>query len=1055
MHSRSDILAHRLSRLGLPRRDLPPTESDWQEFVARLERYVLDQELPYANRRRDSSAARRIGGLDRVPERRESAGTRARNERDNLRAVVDALSDALCQIDRKMRIQFVNSAGEKLFGSSVRQLRDRNLFDIVWLYDGNAIPENLCDGQEIADLLLAGEELSCQDGTFKCWDGRAAPVQFVITPVQKDNELTGALLVVRDLTEEKMRERELAEARSDADDARRAQEAKSEFLANMSHEIRTPMNGVVGMLDLLIDGELDALQRDYAATARSSANALLSLINDILDFSKIEAGKYELEEIDYAVRDHLEGIAMLLAAGAQEKSVELIVDIDPALPHALVGDPARLRQILTNLAGNAVKFTETGYVRLSARLISAGRRNDPVVVRYEIEDTGIGIPDSARAKLFDSFSQVDASTTRRFGGTGLGLAICKLLADLMGASLDYTSETGVGTTFHFEVTLQRSNKRPTHDTANVAMVSGRRVLVVDDVAPVRDQLRRRLTSWGLAADEAHDARSALAKIDAAIDDRRPYDLILVDKTLPGVDGVDLLWSIRSDRRLQLTRIVLMSTVGDTTDAAQTKGARVSSYLTKPLRDAQLYAAIFNVLSGRRKRQLSIGWRKATAMMRTSSLPTTKRVDGVPNVLLVEPDSVERRAIMGRIRRRGYRVEGKQNAAEASVAMLSKRFDMLVINADMIAIPTGRRQSWTQLNCWIFGPDATEQSRVAISDGGAVDDLGQKLLGAGFHAVVDRPPAPQQIDWILDTLVPIDGEEAKVEREMREIGAETKPLVLSTLGGNGAGAPFGDIDETEDRPWVLVAEDNHVNQVVTRAMLKRLGYRCDVVNNGQQAIDALRTKRYAAVLMDCMMPVLDGMEAARRIRAAEPKGVRLPIIALTANAMRGDRARVLESGMDEYVSKPVDRETLGAALALHIARSEEQVQAAEAVQAEDLAAHNDELPAVDIESLAQLRAIADDDSFVTEVVGIFLADLPGRIESLEKAITDTDFGGIKRVAHHIKGASRYVGAAAIAHACKSLEIAADDGDLARVKQLREQLAEDSLCAQQTFKSMGVA
>jgi len=1058
LSDRNDVLGYRLQRLGMPDPKRPPRGEDWEAFVGRLERYILDHELPHVHKRRKSTPARRISGGGKVTGvRRPSSGQHARAERDNLRTVVNALSDALCHVDHKMRIKFLNAAGEELFGSSLKQLRERQLFEIAWLYDGDAVPENLCDAQEIAEILLSGNGLTCLDGVFKSWDGRAVPAQFVLTPVADDEKMSGALLVVHDLTETKRREQELLDARTDAESARRAEIAKSDFLANMSHEIRTPMNGVVGMLQLLADTTLDPLQRDYADTARSSAEALLALINDILDFSKIEAGKYELEEIDFRVRPHLEDIAMLLADRAHKKGVEIVVDIDPAVPHALVGDPSRLRQVLTNLAGNAVKFTESGFVRLSISPVSSGRRNDPVVVRYEVRDTGIGIPEESRDRMFRSFSQVDASTTRRFGGTGLGLAISKRLIELMGGTVGFDSELGKGSTFYFEVPLMRSQIRPSKRTAKELPTIGKRVLIVDDCEPMRAALTSRLTSWGLAVDAAEDARTALSMIDTSVTARRPYDVLMIDETMPDVGGVDLVWAVRSDRRLQHVRIILTTSLASRAYAEQTRGARIAAFLTRPIRDANLYDCVINVLSGRKRGAASAAWRKATSMLRVTSLATSKPTTGAPDVLVVEPSDIERRTIVGGLRKLGYRAEGVANPTEASAAQRSRSFAAVIVNGSLVRVPKGRRDSWTGRNGWLFGPDfAAGRKLIGAVAEGAASEFGKRLAGAGFDGLLDYPLSLSRLGILIQRLVPIGDDTAEVERELRVASADavdfklTMPMPASPPSGSALAGILADAVEADEGAWLLVAEDNKVNQKVTTAMLTRLGYRADVVENGEEVIGALGFKRYAAVLMDCMMPVVDGYEATRRIREAEGDEHRIPIIAMTANAMRGDREKAIAAGMDDYVTKPVAREELGRCLEHWIARSNEAEAELAQQQAEDNGGA-DEFAVVDVAALQDLRDLGDQE-FVKEVVGMFLADIGGRIKAIEAATAAADASALKRAAHTLKGAARYVGANALAHTCSQLEELGDLGALDRASLLADQLFVDVVRVREVFREL---
>ena len=398
---------------------------------------------------------------------------------------------------------------------------------------------------------------------------------------------------VRDTTDIRRKEAELERAK---DEAVAANLAKSEFLANMSHEIRTPMNGVLGMVELLAAGDIDERQREYINVINSSATALLNIINDILDFSKIEAGALEIDPVAFDLRDCVADVTSLLVTSAQAKGLELIVDYPSDLPRHFIGDAGRIRQVLTNLVGNAIKFTEEGYVRIRVKV---ARKRGTAVVSLDVTDTGIGIAPTKLSRIFDKFTQADGSTTRVYGGTGLGLTITKRIVEMMRGRIKVDSTLGEGSTFTLRVPLpiDTDARVEAFDTASLA---GRRVLVVDDIDVNCTVLRRQLAGWGMTADCAHDGVDAISALKRAAGEGTPYDLVLLDYLMPGVNGRELAAMIAKRDDLRVPPIIMLSSCDQPVSSQDLAAIGIDSYLVKPVRERRLYDTVVRVLSRQAK-----------------------------------------------------------------------------------------------------------------------------------------------------------------------------------------------------------------------------------------------------------------------------------------------------------------------------------------------------------------------------------------------------------------------------------------------------------------------
>ncbi|KAA0581685.1 response regulator [Azospirillum sp. Sh1] len=524
--------------------------------------------------------------LDAKKRELETANEAFASANRRLNLILHSASDSICGVDRDGLITFANPATSALTGYDNEELLGGNLHLLIHSRraDGSHFPALECP---VTEVLLSGESRRGLEDTYWSKDGKPFLVEYTASPMLADGKVEGAVVVFHEIAERKRAEAAMQRARLAAEAASRA---KSEFLANMSHEIRTPMNAILGLIHLLQQTELTGRQADYVQKVRVSAQSLLGILNDILDFSKVEAGKLELERVDFRLDDLLQTLAVIVGSAAQEKDIDVLFSVAPDVPLDLIGDPLRLQQILINLTGNAIKFTEAGEVVVSVRVRSLS--NERAVLDFAVRDTGIGIAPEQRERLFQAFSQGDSSTTRRFGGTGLGLAICARLVRLMNGAMDVESEPGKGSVFRFqaEFGLQRGAAgRPALPLRPVPRDLA--VLVVDDNPTAREVLGEIATAFGWTVSACCDGQSAIAELERAAGAGHAYDVVLMDWKMPGMDGIEAARRIRADAESGTPMIIVISGYGRERLGSRFEEAGISGFLVKPVTASTLLDAV--------------------------------------------------------------------------------------------------------------------------------------------------------------------------------------------------------------------------------------------------------------------------------------------------------------------------------------------------------------------------------------------------------------------------------------------------------------------------------
>ena len=753
--------------------------------------------------------------------------TLLRDSESRMRAITESAHDAIVMMDQEGRISYWNPAAERIFGYTSEEALGKDLHTFIVLPRYReahyaAYPAFKETGRGAA----MGKTLDL-DAVKK--DGSEIALQLSLSAILV-NDSWHAVGLIRDVTAQRRSREELEQtnrrlqeattnARVMAAQAELANVAKSEFLANMSHEIRTPMNGVIGMIGLLLDTDMDEDQRRYAETARNSGESLLTILNDILDFSKIEAHKLDLEIIKFDLRALLDDFAAMLYLRAHDKGLEFICAAAPDVPAYLCGDPGRLRQVLNNLAGNAIKFTSQGEIAVRVSLVS--ETDVEALVRFSVKDSGIGIPEEKHGLLFRKFSQTDASTTRKYGGTGLGLAISKQLAELMDGEIGIVSEEGCGAEFWFTARFAKQAER-VHTFAPPSEIIGAHILIVDDNATNREVLAVQLKSWGARSEEAPDGPMALQALYRAYAAGDLFQIAIIDMQRPGMDGASLGRVIKADEKLRDIRLVLFSSLGQRGDARQMQEIGFAAYLTKPARHWEILDCLSAVLGGTDVAKPS------HPLVTRHTIREIRR--GAVRILLAEDNITNQQVAVGILKKLGLRADAVANGAEAIKALEDIPYDLVLMD---VLMP---EMDGLEATRWIRDTQSkvlNHQIPIIAMTANAMQGAREECLAAGMNDYVPKPISPQALAEALDKWLPMDTA-AVMEQPAG------KPEQAASVSADLVATPVFDRADMMAR----LMDDGDLARTVAEGFLEDIPRQIDLLRNCLEARDIPRAERQA-------------------------------------------------------------------------------------------------------------------------------------------------------------------------------------------------------------------
>lgn len=635
---------------------------------------------------------------------------------------VNHSSDIVMWIGPHAHIHYVNDSACSILGYSRTELLSMTIHDFDLNYTEETWPESWQSLKESKSITV--------ESVYRNKDGNEFPVEISANFLEFEGQEYN-FAFIRDITERKFVEEELTHAKETAESANRA---KSEFLANMSHEIRTPMNGVIGMSDLLLDTELNSEQREFAEIVRTSAESLLNVINDILDFSKIESGKLEIEKIDFDLRMTVEDVGALLAQRAQDKKLELAYIVHKEVPALLKGDPGRLRQVLINLTNNAIKFTPKGEVIIDVKLEIETESH--ATIRFTVRDTGIGISKDRLNHIFKPFTQIDASTTRKYGGTGLGLTICKDIVEMLNGQIGAESEEGKGSVFWFTAVFEKQNNKKELRFTSFDEIRNKRILIVDDNSTNRLVLKKQLKSWGCLLKEASNGKDALDILRQAKADGNPFNIAILDMMMPKMDGKTLGERINADIEINNTILIMLTSVGARGDAQKMKKIGFSAYLTKPVKQSQLYDCLASLLNKKTEEH----------QLHDKSLITRHSLKELNKhnlqILLVEDNLTNQKVALKILEKLGYKAECSQNGVEAINALKTTNYDVVLMD---VQLPTMDGFEATEIIRNLNSDVLNHDIPIIAMTAHAMKGDKERCLKYGMNGYISKPIDPQKLN----------------------------------------------------------------------------------------------------------------------------------------------------------------------------------------------------------------------------------------------------------------------------------------------------------------------
>ncbi|MEK7989633.1 MAG: response regulator [Thiotrichaceae bacterium] len=952
-----------------------------------------------------------------------------RNSEKRYRTIFNCAAVAIALMDKTGRYVQFNSTWAEMLGYNNQEILNKCNFDVTH-------PDDIPATEQYINQLINAEMDICRlEKRFISKTGQLiwGDVTASVTRNEK-GEVEGIVGIIVDITERKQTEEQLIRAKEAAEAATRA---KSEFLANMSHEIRTPMNGVVGMTELLLNTNLNRKQREYAETICHSTDALQTLINDILDFSKIEAGKLTLEPIDFDLENAILEIARLLSITAESKGFELIVRYAPEAPRYITGDAGRIRQILTNLIGNAIKFTERGHVLVDIECLT--EVENTACMNFRIQDTGIGIAEDKLATIFDKFTQADSSTTRRFGGTGLGLAISHQLVKMMGGEIQVISQERIGSTFVFQLPLPIAIIPPEYHTPSpvpLEILHNTYVLIVDDNTINLKVLTEQLETVNIRCQAVDSAQKALVALRAAKQAGDPFWLAILDYLMPNMNGESLAKLIKQDAQLQDTTLILLSSAGyqQSENLQHLYDVGFSAHLIKPLPQLQLQRTLARLrLVFESKEKLGY----LITMEQTTSLPTVTPEKLMRrfnlDVLLVEDNDVNRVVAFNMLEKLGCKVSTAINGIEALKMLDQGLFDVIFMDVQMPEMDgfEATRKIRSQEKIQHQQGIKVKTANIVAMTASAMRGDAERCLNSGMNDYIAKPINLSRIVSILEIYnkkSEISAPPMSKRVKQVEILHNTQELFL---------------EDKNMQKKILLVEDNQVNAMVASKFLETLDCNVSIVENGEQAVSICEQSQFDMILMDIRMPVMDGVQATILIREMELNNQHhTPIIALTANTMPHDLKRYAASGIDDCIAKPVKLETVKSALQRFLnytptlvrrskfeqRKLDSSMEAMSEVES-DVVIKSKSAKILPIFNTDQAKRISIGNlSILHRIVDKYREDTPKQIAKLEQAINNNDTETVERAAHSIKGSSRSIGAMRLGQAAFQLERLTKDTEL---------------------------